>query len=84
MPEVRITDEALGQIARLPLRLQARVETIVDRLEQWPQVSGAKPLRGRLKGQHRIRTGDYRVVFTVQPDAITITRVDHRRDVYED
>lgn len=84
MPEVRITDKALRQIANLPLRTQGRIEDIIDRFEEWPGVSGAKPLRGNRKGQYRIRTGDFRVVFTVEDDIVTIEKVGHRKDVYED
>lgn len=84
MPQVRITEEALDQIATLPLRLQVRLESIIDRLEKWPEVSGAKPLRGDLKGCYRIRTGDYRVVFAAADDIVTIMKVSHRKNVYED
>jgi mRNA interferase RelE/StbE len=84
MVEVTITDAALEQIARLPLKIQGRVEDIVDRLEKWPNVSGAKPLRGRLKGRFRIRTGDFRIVFVVEGETITIIKVGDRKDVYED
>ena len=55
----------------------------MDRLERWPDVSGARSLRGRWKGCYRVRTGDYRVVFEVEGDTITILRVSHRKDVYE-
>jgi len=84
MAKVTITDDALAQSAALPLRIQARLESIVDRLEKWPQVSGVKPLRRQLKGMYRIRTGDYRIVFEVSDKQVTITRIDRRKDVYED
>ena len=41
----------------------------------WPAVSGAKPLRGDLQGSYRIRTGDYRVVFSLATDPSTAERV---------
>lgn len=84
MAKVRVTDDALGRAADLPLAIQARLGSIVDRREEWPQVSGAKPLRGRLKGSYRIRAGDCRVVFRIDRGDVTITAVDHRKDVYED
>jgi len=29
---------------------------LLERLEKWPNVSGAKPLRGNLAGRYRLRT----------------------------
>jgi mRNA-degrading endonuclease RelE of RelBE toxin-antitoxin system len=55
---------------------------VIARLTQWPNVSGAKPLRHDLKGAYRIRTGDFRVVFIVKGNIVVITRIDNRRDVY--
>ena len=45
--------------------------SIIQRLEKWPEVSGTKPLRGEWAGYHRIRTGDWRVLFrVVAPDVV--------------
>jgi mRNA-degrading endonuclease RelE of RelBE toxin-antitoxin system len=63
MFEVVIADAAVVQIELLPIAIQIRIDQIVARLRNWPNVSGAKPLRGPLKGAYRIRTGDYRVLF---------------------
>jgi mRNA-degrading endonuclease RelE of RelBE toxin-antitoxin system len=57
---------------------------IIARLEQWPNVSGAKPLRGNLAGRFRIRTGDYRLQFHVQEEVVIIERVGHRDGFYEE
>jgi hypothetical protein len=44
----------------------ARVYELIERLKNWPNVSGAKALRGKLAGKYRIRTGDYRILFHVE------------------
>jgi len=41
-----------------------------------------KALTGPWQGHFRIRIGDYRVIFTIARDEITIIRVCHRSDVY--
>jgi hypothetical protein len=41
-----------------------------------------KALKGRWQGYFRLRAGDYRAIFSVTPDEITIDRVRHRSDVY--
>jgi mRNA-degrading endonuclease RelE of RelBE toxin-antitoxin system len=47
-------------------------------------VSGAKPLRGRMKGWYRVRTGDWRIIFTVTGRVLLITAISNRKDAYED
>lgn len=88
MATVNITPTATEQIGELPLPMQGRVWRIVARLDAWPAVSGAKPMREDLVGHYRIRTGDYRLIFQATdrtPEAtITVVRVGHRRDVYDD
>lgn len=41
-----------------------------------------KALSGEWQGRFRLRVADYRVIFTVSPEEITIIRVRHRSDVY--
>jgi mRNA-degrading endonuclease RelE of RelBE toxin-antitoxin system len=64
--KVEITPEAYEQSQELSEPIYSRVMSIVERLEKWPAVSGAKPLRHGLTGRYRIRTGDYRVQFRVE------------------
>ncbi len=82
--EVIITPEALAQYAALPKAIQRRVRNITTRLRNWPQVSGAKALRGPLAGHFRIRTGDYRVQFHVAGATLVVEKVGHRDGFYED
>jgi mRNA-degrading endonuclease RelE of RelBE toxin-antitoxin system len=88
---VTIAPEAQLQFQGLPVVIQTRVEKILARLEQWPAVSGAKPLSGNLAGHFRIRTGDYRIQFRVEggpsvatPVAVIVEKVGHRDRFYED
>jgi len=70
----------------------------LERLQQWPEVSGAKALRGALAGRYRLRTGDYRLPFRVEQQkqkdkatgkdviryTITIEKVGHRDGFYKE
>jgi len=47
-------------------------------------VSGVKQLTGTLAGHYRIRTGDYRLQFRVDADAVVVERIGHRDGFYED
>ena len=94
MVTVQITAAAQEQYQRLPKLIRVRMERVFVRLEQWPAVSGAKPLTGNLAGHYRIRTGDYRIQFRViagepeadrpTPDRVIIEKVGHRDGFYED
>jgi mRNA interferase RelE/StbE len=85
MAQVEITEEAFAQLESLPLPIQLRVRSVIARLANWPRVSGAKPLRGNLKGNFRIRTGDYRVIFffTKSTDTVTVWKIGYRGDIYD-
>lgn len=61
-----------------------RVLKALDRLDQWPNVSGVKPLRGELAGHFRLRVGDWRIVFRVEGQDVVVVGVANRKDIYED
>jgi mRNA interferase RelE/StbE len=84
MADVHITADAFEQAEDLPRRIRVRVRQLVRRLEDWPAVSGAKPLSGALAGHWRLRTGDYRVQFRVEGETVIIEQIGHRDGFYDD
>jgi mRNA interferase RelE/StbE len=84
MADVRISADAQQEFLELPRKIRARMERLLDRLREWPDVSGAKPLRGDLAGHYRLRTGDYRLQFRVEEDTVVVERFGHRDGFYED
>ena len=70
--QVEITPGAGRQVDGLPKGVHRRVMEIFERLAKWPEVSGVKPLRHELKGNFRVRTGAYRVVFRVQGERVIV------------
>lgn len=81
---VRLSEEALEEVMQLPKAIRVRMLNVVDRLVEWPAVSGAKPLRGKLAGHYRIRTGDYRLQFRVSEETVFVEKIGHRDGFYED
>ena len=69
---------------KLPLKVQARVESSIDdmglRLEAFPHY--------RLTGSNRfrLRVGDYRVIYTFDTarNVIHLLAIGHRREIYRD
>ena len=84
MATVTLTDGALRQFAALPRAIKARVHRLTGRLADWPEVSGAKPLRGALAGRLRLRTGDYRLQFRVEGENVIVEKIGHRDRFYKD
>ena len=84
MVTVDLKPAAADQLEQLTNPIHARVLRILVRLENWPQVSGAKPLSGQLAGRYRMRTGDYRVQFHVEGDVLMVERIGHRDGFYDE
>jgi mRNA interferase RelE/StbE len=84
MATVSLTPQAAEQLDALNNPLHGRVLRLLMRLERWPEVSGAKALKGELSGWYRLRTGDYRVQFAVVGDNVIVERIGHRDGFYEE
>lgn len=80
---VLITRSAQKDIEELPAVVQARVAAKIVEIAGYPTVSNIKALKGSLKGQHRARIGNYRILFTVSDQTLTITRVVIRGGAYD-
>lgn len=65
-----------------PILLQIK-HAIEERLMIDP-IGFGKPLRYSLKGCRRLRVGDYRIVYQINKQIVTIIAVKHRKEVYED
>jgi len=81
---VEVKPRARKELEALPDNLLARVVQKLDSLGHSPQPAGCKKLKG-YKDQWRIRVGDWRVVYIIDDAAklVSITRIAHRREVYE-
>jgi mRNA interferase RelE/StbE len=81
---LEITTSAQKELDALNDPLFARVDRKILALADDPRPVGSKKLKG-YKDLWRIRVGDWRVVYVVDDAAkvVSITRVAHRREVYE-
>jgi mRNA-degrading endonuclease RelE of RelBE toxin-antitoxin system len=84
MANVLVSPEVQRQIDRLPRVIRARVWQLLRRLGKWPEISGAKPLRGSLAGRYRLRTGDYRLQFRIEAQDVVVEQIGHRAGFYEE
>ena len=82
--EVAWAAPARRDLGRLPPRIAMVILTYVDERLALNPVRLSKPLRGSLDGLRSARSGDYRILVTVDPDAqrLLVVRVDHRAHAY--
>jgi mRNA interferase RelE/StbE len=81
---VALTSSAEKELHGLSKKVIARVMPRLELLETVPRPPGCKKLKGG-DNEWRIRVGDYRIVYVIDDAARTVdvTRIAHRRDVYE-
>lgn len=77
-----IAPSAQREIKKLPFEIREHIGARITALRDNPRPPDYKKLKG--SDEYRIRVGDYRVIYTIQDDivTVTITRAAHRREVY--
>lgn len=88
MATVVLTPEAAAELEAIHNPIHDRLLRLLEKLQRWPEVSGAKSLSGELAGHYRLRTGDdrmqFHVVGTAPNDVVTVEKIGHRDGFYED
>ena len=81
---LEIKQSAQKELDALDDSVFRRIDRKILALADNPRPPGCKKLRG-YRDQWRVRVGDWRVVYLIDDGAklVTITRVAHRREVYE-
>ena len=81
---VALTSSAEKELHGLPEKVIARIISRLEHLESAPRPPGCKKLKGG-DNEWRIRVGDYRIVYVIDDKAgtVDVTRIAHRREVYE-
>ena len=81
---VQVKPSARKELEALPNEALARVIQKMEALRDSPRPAGCKKLKG-YKDHWRVRVGAWRVAYIIDDSRrlISITRIAHRRDVYE-
>ena len=79
---IRIKASAAKALRRLSPPERRRLVAAIDRLSGEPHAGGV--LKGELSGLRRLRVGDYRILYEVYRQELTIlvVRIAHRREAY--
>ena len=83
--QLALKGTAQKELQQLPPRVREQVARQLEALQLEPRPVGSLPLSGSLRGQHRVRVGDYRIVYLIDEVAqrVGVTRIRHRSQVYK-
>jgi len=81
---VEIKPSARRELEKLSDQLLARIIPKIEGLASNPRPAGCKKLRG-YRDLWRVRLGSYRIIYVIDDELkrVSVTRVAHRRDVYQ-
>jgi mRNA interferase RelE/StbE len=81
---IDISDAALKTLASYPLKVRRQIGRKIDKLAEDPRPASSIPLKGNTS-LRRIRTGNYRIIYTVRDDKllILVVGIGDRKDIYK-
>ena len=81
MFELEWKKSAIKDVYHLEKEISSRIFKKVDELKSGFQSKDIKRIQGENK--FRLRVGDYRVLFSLENDLITIWKIGHRKNIYK-
>ena len=78
--KVILTDEVKARLHTLPLALRREIGHKLFLLEE-DLAGNVKKLKGS-RNEYRLRVGDYRVIFELEGQTVTVYAVGNRKDIY--
>lgn len=81
---VQIKPSAEKSFAKLNKSEQIKILKALESLENNPRPKGVKKLKSSLS-LYRIRTGNYRIIYSIDNDIvlITVVKIGHRKEIYK-
>ncbi|MBI5178352.1 MAG: type II toxin-antitoxin system RelE/ParE family toxin [Nitrospinae bacterium] len=80
--KIEVLPTAVKEFENLPRSIQRQIASKITGLAKDPFPASSKPLKG--ENTHRLRSGDYRILYAVDTRAqtVTIVKIRHRKDAY--
>jgi len=77
--------KAAKEVDKLPPQIRKRIlKKLKFYSSQENPLKFAEKLKDYRFGEYRFRVGDYRILFDLENQKITILKVGHRKDIYKD
>jgi len=80
---IQYDPKAVKQLSKLDNK---NASDILDKIESFsnePILTQIKKLKTPFDGAYRLRAGDYRIVFYLEDDLMLISKIAHRKNVYD-
>jgi len=78
---VEVTRSALKDLKRINDPYRQKIKEAVNKLQSFPDLPQIKQLTNHVP-KYRMRVGDYRILFDVERDLLTVARILHRQESY--
>ena len=79
---VEIDGKAIKDLSKLHKGEVAKILSKIEELEKYPHIPNLKKLTN-FDPPYRLRVGNYRVLFDIEDNTITVYRVRHRKESYK-
>ncbi len=81
---VVIAKKALKELSDLPKNSVKKIAKSIEALSENPRPAGCKKLKGEEEILWRIRSGDYRVIYSIEDSIriVEVRRIGHRKNIY--
>jgi mRNA interferase RelE/StbE len=79
--QVILTEHAIADLGEIPKEIRERVQLDLKTLQTSPLTPGTqiKRLKGFRPPIYRLRSGDFRVLYRIREDKVTVLRVINRK-----
>jgi mRNA interferase RelE/StbE len=81
---IELDRQVKKDLKALPHSVAKRIKEVIAQLATDPYPPGHKSLKGKHRGYLRVRTGNYRVIYSIEEEVLVVlvVRVGHRKDIY--
>lgn len=80
--EIQLSKQAQKSLLQMDANTRNRIITSIQGLSHYPPIGDIKKLKGK-NSEHRLRVGDYRVVYVNLAEFVYIIDVDTRGQIYK-
>jgi mRNA interferase RelE/StbE len=80
---IQYDSKAVKQLSKLDKKNASDILDNIESFSNEPILTQIKKLKTPFDGAYRLRAGDYRVVFYLEDDLMLISRIAHRKNIYD-
>jgi mRNA interferase RelE/StbE len=79
--KIELVSKALKELKKIDKFQAKKIFNKIKELEHYPDTQNVKKLTNYTP-THRLRVGNYRILFSIQDDTIIIGEIKHRKEAY--